>query len=123
TEMIWVNVANAQGGTKPYVTRSTPLAQHRELREAFSLAINRDAINKVLFAGQYTPNCTPIPPNVPLAPTFTCPAYDLAQAKKLVAESGAPTPTAVQMLTVSGLTVDARVASIVQSMVAQAGFK
>lgn len=123
TEMIWVNVANAKGGTKPYETRSTPLAQHRELREAFSLAINRDAINKVLFAGQYTPNCTPIPPNVPLALKITCPAYNLAEAKKLVAQSGVPTPIPVTMLTVAGLTVDGRVASIVQSMVAQAGFK
>jgi peptide/nickel transport system substrate-binding protein len=123
TETIWVNVANAHGGNKPYATRSTPLAQHRELREAFSLAINRDAINKVLFGGQYTPNCTPIPPNVPLALKFGCPAYNLAEAKKLVAQSGVPTPIPVQMLTVAGLTDDARVASIVQSMVAQAGFK
>ncbi len=123
TETIWVNVANAQAEPSPTSTRSTPLAQHRELREAFSLAINRDAINKVLFGGQYTPNCTPIPPNVPLAPKITCPAYNLAEAKKLVAQSGVATPIPVQMLTVAGLTDDARVASIVQSMVAQAGFK
>lgn len=123
TMEVFINVANAQGGTKPYKTRSTPLAQHRELREAFSLAINRDAINKVLFNGAYTPNCTPVPPNVPLAPTLKCPAYDLAKAKKLVAQSGVPTPIPVSMLTTAGLTDDARVASIIQSMVAQAGFK
>jgi peptide/nickel transport system substrate-binding protein len=123
TMMIYINVANAQGGTKPYETRSTPLAQHRELREAFALAINRDAINKVLFGGAYTPNCTPIPPNVPLALTIKCPPYDLAKAKRLVAASGVPTPIPVSMLTTAGLTDDARVASIIQSMVAQAGFK
>src|SRR3954468_24527004 len=50
-----INVGNKNGLGKPKVQLDTPLAQHKELRQALSLALDRNTINKVAFQGAYTP--------------------------------------------------------------------
>ena len=52
----------------------TPLANDPRVREALELAIDREAFNQVVWEGQYTPGCTPLPPVSPYYDkSRTCP--------------------------------------------------
>jgi peptide/nickel transport system substrate-binding protein len=117
-----INVANKNGLGKPMVQLSTPLAQHQELRQAFSLALDRNTINKVAFQGAYTPGCGPVSPVSPyFDKSLKCPARDVNKAKQLVAQSGVKTPIPVSiMLNTDALTL--RVGQVIQSMAKDAGF-
>lgn len=115
------NVGNVHGSLKTPGTASNPFAQHPQLREAFELSLNRATLNKVAFEGQYTPGCTPIPPDSPWAVPVTCPAQNLTQAKALVAASGMKTPIHVSLM-VENSPLLIQVGSIIQAMAKQAGF-
>jgi peptide/nickel transport system substrate-binding protein len=119
---ITVNIGNKNGLGNKYESVGTPLAEHKELRQALSLALDRDAINKVVFQGNYVPGCTPLSPVSPYRDQgFKCPARDLAKAKQLVQQSGVPTPVPVRMM----LNTDAttlRLGQVIQSMAKEAGF-
>lgn len=120
---ITINVSNGKGSGHAPELMSTPLAQHAKLREAFSLALNRKVINQVVYNGLYTPGCTPIPSLSPYYPAnFTCPAYDLSKAKKLVAESGVPTPIKVTLVIGASNQLAAKLGQVIQSMEQAAGF-
>jgi peptide/nickel transport system substrate-binding protein len=122
-EGITINVSNSNGaGKPPHNTIDKPISQHPELRQAFSLALDRDTINKVVFLGQFVPGCTPISPVSPYTSGAPCPGRNLAEAKRLVAQSGAHTPIKVQLIVQSGDTEQARVATLIKSMVQPAGF-
>lgn len=64
--------------------------KNKLIREAVSLAIDRQAINKALFGGLYTPATSILPPTEAGAPTNDCKYcyYDPSLAKKLLAEAG-----------------------------------
>ncbi|MDP9396571.1 MAG: ABC transporter substrate-binding protein [Actinomycetota bacterium] len=117
---ITVNIGNEKGVGEPAGTVDSPLAKS-ELRKAFDLALDREAINKVVFAGQYTPGCSPLPPVSPFHdPSISCPR-NLEEAKRLVAASGVPTPVPVQLIV--GTSPDnLRLAQVVQSLTREAGF-
>lgn len=122
-EGITINVSNSNGaGKDPKKTVGTPLAQHPELRQAFSDALDRTTINKVVFLGQFVPNCSPISPVSPYASDAPCPAPNLATAKRLVAQSGVKTPIKVNLIVQSEDTEQARVGTLIKSMVQPAGF-
>jgi peptide/nickel transport system substrate-binding protein len=117
-----VNVGNAHGIGKPPGPVDNPFAKSQKLRQAFALAINRSTLNTVVFAGKYLPTCSPIAPISPYYDkSFNCPAYNPGQAKKLVAQSGVPTPIAVSLL-VPNSPVQLRQAQVIQSMVKEVGF-
>lgn len=116
-----VNIGNANGATKPPAAPNTPLAQHRELRHAFELALDRDVINKVVFNGAYVPDCSPIPPGGPYSVPVSCTRRDVPQAKALVARSGVPTPIPVTLM-VQNSAVYEELGTIVQAMAKDAGF-
>ena len=59
------NLRNKTGDQNPPADLGTPLANDPRVREAFDLAIDRDALNQVAWDGQYTPGCTPISPVSP----------------------------------------------------------
>jgi len=117
-----VNVGNKNGLGKPMETVSTPLAQHPELRQALSLALDRNTINKVVFQGAYTPGCGPVSPVSPFFDkSLKCPARDVAKAKQLVAQSGVKPPIPVSlMLNTDAVTL--RLGQVIQSMAKDAGF-
>lgn len=122
-EGITINVSNDKGaGKTPYKTVGTPLAQHPELRQAFADTIDRDTLNKVVFLGQFVPNCSPISPISPYASGAKCPGANLAEAKKLVAQSGVKPPIKVKLVVQSGDTEQARVGTLIKSMAQPAGF-
>jgi peptide/nickel transport system substrate-binding protein len=109
------------GSLKAPGTASNPFAQHPQLRQAFELSLNRATLNKVAFDGQYTPGCTPIPPDSPWAVPVTCPAQNLTQAKALVAASGMKAPVHVTLM-VQNSPLSIQVGSVIQAMAKQAGF-
>ncbi len=121
---ITINVSNSNGAShKPFTLRSTPLAQHPKLRQALALSLNRRVINRVVFRGLFTPDCTPISPASPYYPAdFSCPHYDLAKAKKLVSESGVTPPIDVTLMLQAANSQISRLGQIIQSMAKQAGF-
>jgi peptide/nickel transport system substrate-binding protein len=92
---IVVNIGNGHPGT--------PLASSTRLRQAFEEAIDRKALNKVVFAGENEPSCTMIPAADTLwfdSTSVPCTPYDPKDARRLVAASGFPSPT-VHYLTVN----------------------
>jgi peptide/nickel transport system substrate-binding protein len=90
------------------------------VRQAFSLAIDRDAINNVVFEGQSIIGNQPFPPASPYYDkNYPIPARDLKAAKAKMAEAGV-TSVNLELL----VPTDAerqQVAQLVQAMVAEVG--
>jgi peptide/nickel transport system substrate-binding protein len=118
---IIINIGNKNGfGNLPYTNVGTPLASSAKLRQAFEEAIDRDAMNKVVFGGTTQTGCTPISPASPsFDASIRCTPYDPSDAKKLVAQSGFPNPT-VHLLT-STTTEQTRLAQFIQAEEAAVG--
>ncbi len=118
-----VNFGNRSGvGNLPYANVGTPLATNAKLRQAFEEAIDRDALNRVVFGGEQQVTCTMIPPTDTLwydATKVPCTRYDRGGAKRLVAESGVPNPT-VRLL-VMNTTDRLRLAQFIQAQEAAVG--
>ncbi|GAA4989527.1 peptide/nickel transport system substrate-binding protein [Nonomuraea thailandensis] len=117
-----INIGNATGSTEKPGAIDTPLGKSPELREAFELALDRDAINKAVYNGLHEVDCYPVPNDSPYRPKdLTCPKRDLAKAKQLVQASGVPTPIPVTLATPNDA-VNQRLAQVIQSMTKEAGF-
>ena len=111
---ITLNLGNKNGLLKGYSNTGTPIASSDKLREAFEMAIDRKAMNKVVFGGTVLPGCTPISPSSAwYDPSVKCTPYNPAQAKKLVHQSGISNPTVHLMVPVG--TAAARQAQFLQS--------
>jgi peptide/nickel transport system substrate-binding protein len=97
------------------------LGTSAQLREAFELSLDRDAINQAAFDGAFVPSNQPEPPgSTYYDKALPVPARDLARAKAIVAASGkSKIPV---MLLVSTDPLDGRVAQIIQAMAGEAGF-
>ena len=95
-------------------------AQKQAIREAFSLAIDRDAINQVVFEGQFAPGNQPFPPSSPYYDkSFPVPARNIDAARAKMKEAGL-TSVSVELL----VPTDAerqQVAQVIQSMVSEIG--
>ncbi|MFB4282155.1 MULTISPECIES: ABC transporter substrate-binding protein [unclassified Nonomuraea] len=117
-----INIGNASGSTEKPGAVDTALAKSPQLREAFELALDRDAINKTVYNGLHEVDCFPVPLDSPYrSKDLTCPKRDLAKAKQLVQASGVPTPIPVSMATPNDA-VNQRLAQVIQSMAKEAGF-
>ncbi len=117
-----INIGNVGGATEEYGTVNTALGRSPELREAFELALDRNAINKAVFNGMHQPGCGPLPPGSPYrSPNLTCPGRDVNRAKQLVAQSGVQTPVPVT-LTVPNDSDGIRLGEVIQQMTKEAGF-
>ncbi len=112
---ITFNVANGEGANNDF-------AKIRALRQAFDLAIDRDAINQVAFEGRFESGNQPFPP--------ASPWYDKAQgvkprnldaAKAKLKEAGVANPT-LELLVPTDPQRQ-QVAQIVQAMVGEIGIK
>lgn len=101
----------------------TPMGQDARVRKAFELAIDRDAINQVVFEGLYAPSAQPFPSSSPYYDkTLPIPARDVEHSKKLLAEAGVKTPLSVD-LKVANNPIAQQVGQIIQAMTEEAGFK
>ena len=110
-----VNVGNGERAKNPF-------GEDARLRQAFSLAVDREALNQVVFEGAFAPGNQPYPPNSPWYNSeLPVPTRDLEKAKALMKEAGHETfDLEVQ---VANNPVQTQVMQVVQAMVAEAGFK
>jgi peptide/nickel transport system substrate-binding protein len=99
-----------------------PLSQSEKVRQALDLSIDREAINQVVFNGEFTPGNQWVSPEHPYyQKAFPIPKRDVAKAKALLKESGATLPVSVDLMVPKGAENEA-VAQVVQAMAAEAGF-
>jgi peptide/nickel transport system substrate-binding protein len=98
-----------------------PLGRDARIRQAFNLTIDRDAINQVIFGGEYAPANSWIPPTSPLyLKQIPVARRDVARAKALLAAAGEPHPRIELMLL--NVPVQLQVAEMIQAMAREAGF-
>ena len=119
---IVINIGNKNGaGNPPYANVGTPLASSPELRQAFEEAIDRNAMNRVVFGGT---DATRLHAGSRRrarrsTPSIHCTPYNPADARKLVAASGLSNPT-VHLL-VANTTDALRLAQFIQAQEAAVG--
>lgn len=124
---ITINLANVAGVGKPPGILASPLAgpmsADARVRRAFELSLDREAINTVVFRGQFTPACGPISAASPFSSDAAqaCPKHDPTAAKALLTSAGAAMPVKVSMII--GNTPDAaRLGQAIQAQVKEGGF-
>jgi peptide/nickel transport system substrate-binding protein len=112
---ITFNVGNGPAADNPF-------GKDKRLRQAFELALDRNAINVVAFSGQFTAGNQPFPPGSPFyAAALPIPARDVPRAKQLLAEAGQPHPTLKLLVPTNN---ELRpVAQMIQAMVKEAGIE
>jgi peptide/nickel transport system substrate-binding protein len=99
-----------------------PLSQSAKVRQALDLSIDREAINQVVFNGEFTPGNQWVSPTHPYyQKSFPVKGRDIAKAKTLLKEAGVSLPITVDYMVPKGTEYEA-VAQVVQSMAAEAGF-
>ncbi|MDD1533672.1 MULTISPECIES: ABC transporter substrate-binding protein [unclassified Bradyrhizobium] len=99
-----------------------PLSQSAKVRQALDLAIDREAINQVVFNGEFKPGNQWVNPDHPYYQgAFPIRSRDVAKAKALLKEAGVAPPVSVDFLVPKGAETEA-VAQVVQSMASEAGF-
>lgn len=111
---IYVNIGNGDQA-------KNPMGENKLLRQAFSLSIDRDAINQIVFEGTALPGNQPWPPtsawynkDVPVAPR------DVEKAKALIKEAGFDRlPVTIKH---ANNPVNAQAMQMIQAMAAEAGF-
>jgi peptide/nickel transport system substrate-binding protein len=111
---VTLNIGNKNGLLKGYTNTGTAIAAHAELRKAFEMAIDRKAMNKVVFGGTVLPGCTPVSPSSAwFDPRVKCTGFNPTAAKKLVQQAGLSNPTVHLMVPVGS--VPLRLAQFIQS--------
>ena len=98
------------------------LSQSEKVRQALDLSIDREALNQVVFNGEFTPGNQWVSPQHPYyQQAFPVPKRDVAKAKALLKEAGVALPVSVDYMVPKGAENEA-VAQVIQSMAAEAGF-
>jgi len=101
---------------------NNPLGKDARVRRALELSIDRDALNQVVFNGEFVPGNQWInPTNFYYQQAFPIPKRDVAKAKALLKEAGVTGPITLDFMVPNGPETRA-VAEVVQSMAAEAGF-
>ncbi len=99
-----------------------PLSQSEKVRQALDLSIDREAINQVVFNGEFVAGNQWVSPEHPYyQKKFPVRGRDLAKAKALLKEAGITGRISVDFMVPNGAETEAA-AQVVQSMAAEAGF-
>jgi peptide/nickel transport system substrate-binding protein len=99
-----------------------PLSQSAKVRQALDLSIDREALNQVVFNGEFVPGNQWISPDHPYyQKAFPIRASNVEKAKALLKEAGVTPPVSVDFMVPKGPEFEAA-AQVVQSMAAEAGF-
>jgi len=99
-----------------------PLGQNAKVRQALELTIDRDALNKVVFNGEFVPgNQWSAPTNPYYIQKFPIPARNVEKAKALIKEAGAATPITLDLMVPNQPDLR-QVAEVLQAMAAEGGF-
>jgi len=109
-----INVGNGERA-------KNPLGSSAKVRQALSLAIDRDALNQVVFNGEFMPGNQWVSPEHPyFQKSFPVPKRDVAKAKALMKEAGVTAPFEVDFMVPKGAETQA-VAEVIQAMAAEIG--
>src|SRR5262249_27212631 len=101
---------------------NTPLGKDPRVRMALEKAIDRNAINQVIFDGLFVPNNqTEVPNSLFWDPEHPVPERDVEGAKALLRQAGVKQPTFTLQL--ANTTIDAQIGEIIQAMARDAGFE
>jgi peptide/nickel transport system substrate-binding protein len=112
---VYVNLANGEAA-------KTPLGSDPRVRQALDLAIDRDAINQVVFEGLYNPSNQPFPPTSPYySKAIPSPKRDVQKAQTLLKQAGVTTPLKAELM-VGNSNINQQVGQMVQAMASEAGF-
>jgi peptide/nickel transport system substrate-binding protein len=99
-----------------------PLSQSAKVRQALDLSIDREAINQVVFNGEFKPGNQWVNPDHPYyQKAFPVRPRDVAKAKALLKEAGVTGPVSVDFMVPKGAETEA-VAQVIQSMASETGF-
>src|SRR5438132_9591641 len=98
------------------------LSQSEKVRQALDLSIDREALNQVVFNGEFTPGNQWVSPQHPYyQKAFPVQKRDVEKAKALLKEAGVSLPIPVDLMVPQGAE-DQAVSQVLQSMAAEAGF-
>jgi peptide/nickel transport system substrate-binding protein len=99
-----------------------PLSQSARVRQALDLSIDREAVNQVVFNGEFKPGNQWVNPDHPYyQQSFPIRPRDVEKAKALLKQAGVTPPISVDFMVPKGAETEA-VAQVVQSMAAETGF-
>src|SRR5437764_10272818 len=99
-----------------------PLSQSAKVRQALDWSIDREAINQVVFNGEFKPGNQWVNPDHPYYQQgFPIHGRDVAKAKALLKEAGVTPPVVVDLMVPKGAETEA-VSQVIQSMASEAGF-
>jgi peptide/nickel transport system substrate-binding protein len=111
-----INLANTD-------TAKNPLGQHAKVRQALELTIDREAVNQVVFNGEFTPgNQWSSPTNPYYIQKFPIPKRNIEKAKALIKEAGVTPPITLDLMVPNQPDVK-QVSEVLQAMAAEAGFE
>ncbi|MEP3640070.1 MAG: ABC transporter substrate-binding protein [Paracoccaceae bacterium] len=111
---ITFNINNGDKGDNPW-------GNDKRLRQALSHAIDRNALNQVVFDGAFAPGNQSFPSTSPwYNSSFPVPSADIEKAKALLSEAGYPDGLELEVQ-VPNSTEPLAVMQVVQAMAAQAG--
>ena len=106
----------------PAPQADTKLGRDARVRHALELAIDRDALSQVVFAGLYVPTAQASSAVSPLyAPDIVPPKRDVTQARALLKEAGVTAPLSIPLI-VYNTPQGVQAGEVIQSMAAEAGF-
>ncbi len=98
------------------------LSQSEKVRQALDLSLDREALNQVVFNGEFTPGNQWVSPSHPYyQKAFPIRPRDVEKAKALLKEAGVTVPVPVDLMVTKGAENEA-VSQVIQSMAAEAGF-
>lgn len=117
-----VNVDNADGVGEPAARADTALAQDPVLRQAFSVALNRDALTEIGSSGLDAPSCSLIPEIAPLHDTADCGMGDPEKARQMIESTGVSMPVPVSITGSANRASSLQMMQAAQGMLNDAGF-
>lgn len=93
-----------------------------KVRQAFSLSIDREQINKTVYGGLYTASCQPLSKTSPyFYKDLTCPPRNVDAARTLLKDAGLQLPVEVTLLGTND-TLNTRRMELIQAQAKDAGF-
>jgi peptide/nickel transport system substrate-binding protein len=114
----WALLVNVANGPKA----DNPLGKDARVRQAFDLSIDREALNQVVFNGEFVPGNQWVNPQSPwYMKEFPIPKRDVAKAKALMKEAGVTGRLTIDFMVANNPEIR-QVAEVLQSMVAETGF-
>ncbi|NAZ74804.1 ABC transporter substrate-binding protein [Kineococcus sp. T13] len=118
------NLGNTEGVGNPPGRIDTPLATDPRIREAFSLAVDRQALVNSVFNDWYEPACSFISPASTYATAAgeACPPHDPERARRLLTEAGVQLPYRIRV-SASNTADTLRLSQALQASVLEAGFE